>query len=689
MTSTTTPPGPGTDATPRVGVGRLVATSVVPALAVAAVVALALSALSGAESFVRLGLPDPGGLVVYGLPVARAIAQSGAVATIGALLLVAFLLPPGDDGWLSREGYRGMRVAAWSAGAWAAGALVMVPLSVADAYGRPLGEVLDPRILTTSITGISAAGAWTVTAVIALGVAALTRVVLSWGAAVPLAGFAVVGLMPVALTGHSASGGSHDVATNSLLFHVVAAALWVGGLLALVVHLGAGGGHATTAARRFSRLALVCWIVMAISGVVNAAVRVPLEALFTSAYGLLVVVKAVALLALGAFGAWHRARSLPAVEQGSTAGLVRFGGVEMLVMFATIGVAVALGRTPPPAEAGTGPDRVEALIGYPLDGPLTLAGVITDARFDLVFGTAALILAAVYVAAVRRLRRRGDAWPVGRTVAWLLGCLVLLFATSSGIGRYAPAQFSIHMGQHMLLNMLVPILLVLGAPTTLALRALPVAGRGAPPGPREWLLAAIHSPVARVLTHPLVALALFVGSFYVLYFSGLFDAALSAHWAHLVMNAHFLLVGYLFFWPIVGIDPSPRQLPPLGRLGLLLVAVPLHAFFGVAVMSSDTVIGATFYNELGLPWVDRLADQTTGGGLAWASGEVPMLVVLIALLIQWSRQDEREARSSDRRADRDGDRELAEYNAMLRGLAAPAARRGSVTSDDEGQAPTR
>jgi putative copper resistance protein D len=186
----------------------------------------------------------------------------------------------------------------------------------------------------------------------------------------------------------------------------------------------------------------------------------------------------------------------------------------------------------------------------------------------------------------------------------------------------------------------------------------------------------VHSPVARLLGHPLVALALFVGSFYVLYFSGLFDAALEAHWAHLAMNIHFLLVGVLFFWLIVGIDPAPRQLPSIGRLGLLFVAVPLHAFFGVAVMSSDTVIGSGFYQQLEMPWVDRLADQAAGGGLAWATGEVPMLLVLIALLVQWSRADERAARQGDRRAARDGDRELAEYNAMLRSLAGTGRRPG-------------
>jgi putative copper resistance protein D len=223
----------------------------------------------------------------------------------------------------------------------------------------------------------------------------------------------------------------------------------------------------------------------------------------------------------------------------------------------------------------------------------------------------------------------------------------------------------------MILSMLVPILMVLGAPVTLALRALPVAGRTRPPGPREWLLAALHSPVARWLTHPLVTLPLFVGSYYALYFSGLFAAALPEHAAHVFMNLHFLVTGLLFFWPLIGLDPAPRRLPPAARLGVLFASVPFHAFFGVAVMSSETPIGGAFYRALALPWVpDPLRDQQLGGGLAWASGEIPLLLVVIAMLVQWARQDERSARRDDRRADADGDAELAAYNAMLQQLAA-------------------
>ena len=296
--------------------------------------------------------------------------------------------------------------------------------------------------------------------------------------------------------------------------------------------------------------------------------------------------------------------------------------------------------------------------------------MLFDWRFDLVFGTAAIVFAALYLAGVRRLRRRGDTWPTGRLVAWLLGCAVLLFATSSGMGRYMPAMFSMHMAAHMLLSMLVPILLVLGGPVTLALRALPAAGRDDPPGMREWLLAALHSRVSQILTNPFVATALFIVGFYGLYLGGIFDAAVGNHAAHVAMNLHFLLSGYLFYWVVIGVDPTPRPIPSLAKLGMVFASLPLHAFFGVVLMGMQTVLGGTFYKSLQLPWhTDLLGDQRLGGGIAWAAGEVPLVVVMIALLIQWTRSDRRTAKRLDRAADRDNDADLAAYNAMLAEMA--------------------
>jgi putative copper resistance protein D len=235
---------------------------------------------------------------------------------------------------------------------------------------------------------------------------------------------------------------------------------------------------------------------------------------------------------------------------------------------------------------------------------------------------------------VRRLRLRGDAWPLRRTAAWLSGCAVILIATSSGLGRYSMAMFSVHLGVHLLLSMLAPILLVLGAPVTLGLRALPPAAMGTPPGPREWLVAFSHSWVVRMSTHPLMALGMYVASGYVMYFTGLHDVLASSHWAHLVLNMHSPLMGYPYYWLIIGVDPV-RELSPQGKLWLLLGAVPLQTFLGIALMNSSTVIGGDFYRSLALPFVpDLLADQHTAGVMVWTLGEIPVVVVLIALLVQ-------------------------------------------------------
>jgi cytochrome c oxidase assembly factor CtaG len=501
--------------------------------------------------------------------------------------------------------------------------------------------------------------------------------VLRWSWTPLLFAGALVTLLPLALSGHSSAGGSHDLATNSLIIHLTAGALWAGGLLALLTHALRGGEHADLAARRFSAVALWCFVAMACSGVVNALVRIRLGDLVHSGYGLLVIGKAVALCTLGVIGWQQRRRGLTALAADPQARrpLIRLALIEAVVFGLTFGIAVALGRTPPPPPPIYNPSIPAIEIGYDLAGPPTVARVLFDWRFDLIFGTAAIVFAVLYLAGVRRLRRRGDAWPTGRIVAWLCGCAALLFATSSGIGRYMPAMFSMHMAAHMLLSMLVPVLLVLGGPVTLALRALPAAGRSDPPGPREWLLAALHSRVSKFLTNPIVATVVFVAGFYGLYFGGLFEAGAGSHAAHLAMNLHFLLSGYLFYWVVIGVDPTPRPIPSVAKLGVVFASLPLHAFFGVLLMGSQTVLAGSFYESLKLYWhTDLIGDQRLGGGIAWAAGEIPLVLVMIALLIQWTRSDRRTATRLDRAADRDDDADLTAYNAMLSEMAKRDAR---------------
>jgi cytochrome c oxidase assembly factor CtaG/putative copper export protein len=637
--------------------------------------AAGIGALSLADALTITGLPDPGPATTLGLPFVRAAGEIAAVVAVGSFLFAAFLVPPQSSGVLDADGYRALRLGTVASGIWAVCAALLVPLTISDVSGHPLAESLSPAKIWSVAGLVTSASAWRWTAALAALVTLASLAVLRWSWTPMLLAGSLITLVPLGLTGHSSAGGAHDLATNSLLIHLVAAGLWAGGLLVLLAHALRGGGHLALAARRFSAIALWCWVAMAVSGVVNAAVRVPLADLLTTGYGRLVVAKFAALCVLGFIGWRQRRSAVTALQQESgqqdaRRALIRLALCEAAVFGLTFGVAVGLGRTPPPPPPTRLPSLSEAEIGYNIDGPPTPLRILFDWRFDLIFGSAAIICAALYVAAVLRLRRRGDRWPPGRTTAWLLGCLALLFVTSSGIGRYMPAMFSIHMIAHMGLSMLVPILLVLGAPVSLALRALPAAGRDGPPGMREWILAALHSRLSRILTNPVVATVLFVAGFYGLYLSNLFDTAVGSHAGHLAMNLHFLLSGYPFYWIVIGVDPTPRPIPPLAKVGVVFASLPLHAFFGVVLMGTRKVLGADYYRSLGLSWhTDLLGDQRLGGGIAWAAGEIPLVIVMLALLIQWARSDRRTARRLDRAADRDDDADLTAYNAMLAELA--------------------
>jgi cytochrome c oxidase assembly factor CtaG/putative copper export protein len=640
--------------------------------ALAGCTAAGIAALSLAAALTATGLPDPGPVTTLGLPFVRAAAEVAAVLAVGSFLFAAFLAPPQSSGVLDVDGYRALRLGTVASGVWAVCAALLVPLTISDVSGQPFTAHLNPATIWSLASLINIATAWRWTALLAGAVMLASLPVLRWSWTPLLLAGSLVTLVPLGLTGHSSAGGSHDLATNSLLIHLVAAGLWAGGLLALLAHVIRGGGHADLAARRFSAIALWCFAAMALSGVVNALVRVLPSDLFTTDYGRLVVAKFVALCLLGVVGWRQRRTGVAALQADPKArrGLVRLALIEAAVFGLTFGIAVGLGRTPPPPPPIVNPSIPEVAIGYNFAGPLTPARVLFDWRFDLIFGTAAVVLAAVYLSAVLRLRRRGDNWPRGRTLSWLLGCLTLLFATSSGVGRYMPAMFSVHMAAHMLLSMLVPILLVLGAPVSLALRALPAAGRGEPPGMREWLLAALHSRLSRFLTNPVVATVLFIAGFYGLYLGGIFDAAVGSHAGHVAMNVHFLVSGYLFYWVVIGVDPTPRPIPPLAKVAVVFASLPLHAFFAVVLMGTRGVLGETFYRSLHLSWhTDLLADQRLGGGIAWAAGEIPLVIVMIALLVQWTRSDQRTAKRLDRAAERDDDAELAAYNAMLAELA--------------------
>ncbi|MFE4414420.1 cytochrome c oxidase assembly protein [Streptomyces sp. NPDC056821] len=288
---------------------------------------------------------------------------------------------------------------------------------------------------------------------------------------------------------------------------------------------------------------------------------------------------------------------------------------------------------------------------------------------DPFFLVACLLGLGLYGWGVVRLRRRGDAWPVGRTVAYVIGVLTVALVMCTKLNDYGMVMFSVHMVQHMIISMLSPILILLGGPITLALRALPVAGRGRK-GPRELLLALLHSWYLRVVTHPAFTIPMFVASLYALYFTPLFDFLMGSRAGHIAMMVHFLAVGLVFFWPIMGVDPGPNRPGHLMRMLELFAGMPFHAFFGIALMMATTPMVDTFVNPPASLGIDALTDQNAAGGIAWAFSEIPSVLVLLALLFQWYKSEQRQARRKDRAADRDGDKELEAYNAYLASLNA-------------------
>ncbi|WP_432084771.1 MULTISPECIES: cytochrome c oxidase assembly protein [unclassified Streptomyces] len=288
---------------------------------------------------------------------------------------------------------------------------------------------------------------------------------------------------------------------------------------------------------------------------------------------------------------------------------------------------------------------------------------------DLFFLVGCLAALGLYGWGVARLRRRGDAWPVSRTVFFAVGVLTVALVMCTKLNDYGMVMFSVHMVQHMVISMLSPILLLLGAPVTLALRALPVAGRGST-GPRELLLKLLHSRYMKVITHPGFTIPMFIASLYALYFTPLFDFLMGSKPGHIGMMVHFLMVGVVFFWPIMGVDPGPHRPGYVMRMLELFAGMPFHAFFGIALMMASEPMVGTYASPPASLGIDALSDQNAAGGIAWAFSEIPSVLVLIALVYQWYHSEQRQAVRKDRAADRDGDKELEAYNAYLASLQA-------------------
>jgi cytochrome c oxidase assembly factor CtaG/putative copper export protein len=621
-----------------------------------AVAALAVSvgvaAAVGGTPYKQLGdlaNGNPGAGVAVPLSMFRALADTASCGCVGSLAFAVLFSRPqtidGDAGQLGGRGYRAVRRAAWFGLAWALTAAAVTVLTALSDAGLRANQVPTLHAWWLLIWVQQESLGWFVTTLAAAVVAVAAWVIHRWRSAAPVGLLAVAALLPPLFGGHSSSEAGHDYATAAIMIHVPAAALWVG-VLACVTTSIARADRATPAIlARYSRIAWVCWWALLGSGLIDAGV---LDPSFSTAseYGRLLATTVGLSAALAVLGMALRRRAIRRAMDGGRAAAVRLCGVELVLLGATVGASAELSQLAPPVFQRTIPVSLQkTLLGYDLDRKPTLARLLFDWRFEVLFTALAFALAATYVVGVVRLRRAGTPWPIGRTAAWLVGCATLVVATSSGLGRYEPASFAVHMACHSLLACVIPLLLVLGGPLTLARTASrpPPAGL---PGAAEWIGILDASPLTRFLTHPITALGLFAWSPFAVYFGGIFDLGARFHWAYIGLDLFFLAGGYVFAWTVVGVDPLPRPAPPLVRLGILLVAAPFGAVFAALVMTTHHVLGnslsaANMYSSLLLSWhPNLLAVQRTGGVVALVIGDVALVAAIAILAARWSRNSD-------------------------------------------------
>lgn len=658
------------------GIVRLIGLS--PAMLLATALAGAIAGLAIGGGAAPLRIADPGPIVMWGVPLARMAYNLAAAVTIGALVLASCILSRTSPAF-----ERAMRIAGNAAAAWGAAALAAAFFSFMQITNLPFSTGPDfGAQLAYFFTELDLGRVWLLDLAMIAVLSVLTFAVRgAWGVGLTTL-LALLCLWPLASQGHAAGAANHETAVGGIAMHYMGAASWLGGLAVIAMLAPRMDDlERLRSLERFSPIALTCFAVVAFSGVVASVINLGSWAALTEPYGMLVLIKAVAFTGLGACGAMQRGLLIRRMRRAVDAGRAVAAPLawvivgEMALMGAVAGVAAALGRTPSIVQEVTAdqladPTPAQILSGNPLPPPFEPWRLLTEWRLDPVWTSLCVIGVAGYLSGYLRLRRRGDAWPALRLVSFLLGSCILLYLVNGPLVVYGQFLFSFHMTEHMVLSMIVPIFLTLSAPMTMLLRSTRARGDGSL-GPHEWAMKIAHSAWGAFFSHPVVASVLFAFSLLIFYYTQLFRWAVTDHIGHMWMIANFLLVGYFFTQSLVGADPiRTRAQYPLRLLSLVLV-MTFHAFFGISIMTGTGLLMADWYGATGRSWgPDAIGDQQLGGAIAWGIGELPTVILAVAVAVQWSRSDEREQRRRDRQAARDGDAELAAYNAKLAALAA-------------------
>ena len=544
--------------------------------------------------------------------------------------------------------------------AWLLVSALYVIVQVSYLLDQPLAASFDLTVIRSYLTQTSLGKAYLIQ-IIGILILLLIPLRRLLGSYISLL-IALIAITAPVFQSHGSSSGNHGLAIGALIIHVIALSFWVGGLFGLTQ---LSKQQKLIALPRFSEIALWSAITVVISGAATAWTRLDSLQAWQSKYGVITLVKISLAFTLVGFGALHRRW----IIKSDYPSVFRLITAEIGVMFTTVFVGSWLSTVnPPDREIISSPALL--VTGIEMLAPPTFSRVLLGYEADGLMLGLLIFLVALYIKGVVILTKRGDKWPVGRTVAFALGISAVDFATSGGLGLYSHFAFANHMMAHMVLGMIAPIGIVLGAPITLALRTLPLGRNQQESGIRGIFIELLHSKLSKFYTNPVVALAIFDGSLFALYFTPLFGNIMQGHSGHFFMSLHFLLAGFLFFQVLIGIDPLPRKVPHIAKIIVIFAAMSIHAFFSISVMSATTLLDNGYFELLQRPWAtDLLADQKLGGGIGWAMGEVPILLALLATFLQWLKADKNEAARIDRAADRAAamgeDDDLARYNNYL------------------------
>ena len=590
-------------------------------------------------------------------PLSKGLMQLSGVLSIGLLLTLGFLE---TDVRGAVSNFRLAKKVKSALLAWIITILIFILIQIAYLLEQPISASFDLTVIRSYLTQTSVGKSYLVQllGILIVLLIPLKKVLSTYISLI----IALIAITAPIFQSHGTSSSHHGLAIGALVIHVIALSFWVGGLFGLTQLSKA---QKLIALPRFSELALWSAITVAITGAATAWTRLDSISSWQSKYGAITILKIFLALTLIGFGALHRRW----IIKSDFPSVFRLISGEIVIMFVTVFVGSWLSTVAPPTREIKSSQAL-LITGIQMPPAPTFSNILLAYDADGLMLGLLIIAVALYIKGVVILRKRGDTWPVGRTIAFALGISMVDFATSGGLGVYSHFAFSNHMMAHMFLGMIAPIGIVLGAPITLALRTLPQARNKDERGVRGSFIALLHSKPALVMTNPVVALAIFDGSLFTLYFTPLFGNLMQGHSGHFFMSTHFLLAGILFFQTIIGVDPAPRKVPHLVKIIIIFAAMSIHAFFSIAIMSATTLIDNGYFVLLERPWAtDLLADQKLGGAIGWAMGEIPILLALIATFLQWLREDKKEAGRIDRAADRAAamgeDDDLAQYNRYL------------------------